>query len=87
MEYIGKRVAVIVLNYITWKMTLDFVEKLREVICPEDTIIVVDNNSPNDSATRLSTWNEKSNRPFIFLLSHTNDSLVSRTQLYIQFGM
>ena len=68
MEYMGKRVAVIVLNYITWKMTLDFVEKLREVICPEDTIIVVDNNSPNDSATRLSTWNEKSNQTVYFFI-------------------
>ena len=86
MEYMGKRVAVIVLNYITWKMTLDFVEKLREVICPEDTIIVVDNNSPNDSATRLSTWNEKSNRPFIFLLSHTNDGYAAGNNIGIRWA-
>ncbi len=49
-----KDVAVIILNYKTWEDTVSEIETLHDIVkIPYDDIIIVDNNSPNDSVQNL----------------------------------
>lgn len=57
--------AIVILNYNTYQMTLDYVENLIENFGNQVKIIVVDNASTNESAEVLER--ESENRGFIFI--------------------
>lgn len=59
-----EKTALIILNYNSWKLTIDFIEnEVSKLILPEGTdIVVVDNCSTNDSAKKLKKWNESSHQ-------------------------
>lgn len=62
-----RKIAAIILNYVSWKDTLEEVEVCKKKLgLHSQDIIVVDNCSPNDSAENL----EKSQRTILFLLDH-----------------
>ena len=67
-----KDLAIVILNYNTYEMTLDLVNSLGR-ICPKDScsIIVVDNASPNESAQILQENALKTNL-FTFIKSEKN---------------
>lgn len=66
-----KDIAIIILNYITWKETLKEVELCRDILGIEyKNIIVVDNNSPNESYNQLKSFSKDK-----FVLIKNNENL------------
>lgn len=53
------KVLAIILNYKTYEMTLDIIDKLQNLNYPELDVLVVVNNSPNESADKLRKATEK----------------------------
>lgn len=66
-------VAIIILNYNSWQLTIDFIEKeISKIELPERTqIIVVDNCSPNESVVQLQKWNNKCHK-FVLIENEKN---------------
>jgi len=52
------KVAVIVLNWNGWRETIECLESLYHVSYPDHSVIVVDNDSSNDSVERIKKWCE-----------------------------
>lgn len=60
MNNVKSGVAIVILNYNSWQLTIDFIEnEISKIELAERTqIIVVDNCSPNESVEKLKKWNE-----------------------------
>ena len=81
------KVAIIILNYKTYEMTLKLVDSLKK-ICNKDQvgIIVVDNASPNESAIELQQHSEKNN-DFILIKSDKNGGYASGNNLGLRYAV
>lgn len=67
----NKKVSVIILNYNSWKDTLNEIDICSKILnIPYKDIIVVDNASPNDSAIMLLA--ESKTKKYIYLQSQEN---------------
>lgn len=73
MENIKSGVAIIILNYNSWQLTIDFIEnEISKIELPERTqIVVVDNCSPNESMEQLKKWNV-AHQKFILIQNEKN---------------
>lgn len=73
MENIKSGVAIIILNYNSWQLTIDFIEnEISKIELPERTqIVVVDNCSPNESIEQLKKWNV-THQKFILIENEKN---------------
>ena len=80
-----KKVAIIILNYNTWKETLDEISLCSTVLKIQyPDIIVVDNASSNDSAFRLQEESLKSK--FVFLQSEKNKGYSAGNNIGLRYA-
>lgn len=54
----NKRVAIIVLNYNSWKHTIECLESIARIDYKNKFVVVCDNNSADDSVDRIVDWGE-----------------------------
>ena len=82
-----KDLAIVILNYNTYEMTLDLVNSLNR-ICPKDSysIIVVDNASPNESAQKLQDAAVKTNL-FTFIKSEKNGGYAAGNNIGLKYSV
>lgn len=81
-----RELAIIILNYNTYEMTLNLVKSLEKKASKEIfEIIVVDNASPNESAQKIKEAAEKSNA-FIFLRSSSNDGFAAGNNIGLRYA-
>jgi len=52
------KVAIIILNWNGWKDTIECLESVFRIDYPNYQVIVVDNNSPNNSMEYIKAWAE-----------------------------
>lgn len=79
------KVAIIILNYITWNETLKEVELVKKVmdnVQYEYEIIVIDNCSPNDSYENLKAHTDE----FTLLKSETNGGYASGNNIGLRYA-
>lgn len=76
--------AIVILNYNTYQMTLDYVENLIENFGNQVKIIVVDNASTNESAEVLER--ESENRGFIFIPNKINGGYAQCNNIGIEYA-
>ncbi len=80
------KVVIVILNYKTWEMTLELVKKIRkEKKFNQVDIIVVDNNSPNESFKRLKQYKDQTNS-FILLKSSTNSGYAAGNNIGLKYA-
>lgn len=81
----SKKVAVIILNYSTWKETLNEISVCRSVLNIDTRdITIIDNCSPNDSAIRLQE--ESLKQKFNFIKSDRNKGYAAGNNLGLRFA-
>ena len=82
-----QELAIIILNYSTYEMTINLVNTLVQ-ICPHDTckIIVVDNASSNESAVKLQEEANNTNN-FVFLESKNNGGYASGNNIGLRYAV
>ena len=82
-----KDLAIVILNYNTYEMTLDLVNSLNR-ICPKEScsIIVVDNASPNESAQKLQDNAIKTNL-FTFIKSEKNGGYAAGNNVGLKYAV
>jgi len=51
-----KKVSIILVNYMGWRDTIECLESVLKLDYPDFQVIVVDNESPNDSMSKLLDW-------------------------------
>ena len=80
------KLAVIILNYNSWKLTINFIKKqLLNISLPKNTrIIVVDNNSSNDSLKHLEKLKIKYN--YVLLSSNENNGYASGNNIGLKWA-
>ena len=80
------KLAVIILNYNSWKLTINFIKKqLLNISLPKNTrIIVVDNNSSNDSLEHLEKLKIKYN--YVLLSSNENNGYASGNNIGLKWA-
>lgn len=77
-------VAIIILNYMSWKDTLEEVKICHKVLgFSSEQIIVVDNMSPNESAEQLE---KNSSNNYIFLLSKKNSGYAAGNNIGLKYA-
>lgn len=79
-----KQTAIIILNYNTYQMTLELIQNLQDKFGRETAIIVVDNNSPNESACVLREASEE--KGFVFLESKENGGYAKGNNIGILYA-
>ncbi len=75
------KVCILILNYATYQMTIDLIQKLRNLGFSED-IIVVDNASPNESVTILNE--SRSLLKFILIKNNRNSGYAQGNNIGIR---
>ena len=80
------KLAVIILNYNSWKLTINFIKKqLLNISLPKNTrIVVVDNNSSNDSLEHLEKLKIKYN--YVLLSSSENNGYASGNNVGLKWA-
>lgn len=79
-----KSIAVIILNYMTWRETLKEVEAARVVLADHPyEIIVVDNCSPNESAEKLT---QAAKGSFTFLQAENNGGYAAGNNIGLRYA-
>lgn len=79
------KVAIIILNYMTWNETLKEVDLIKKVIKDvqfEYEIIVIDNCSPNESYDKLKVHSDK----FTLIKSDTNGGYASGNNIALKYA-
>ena len=84
-DEIGKT-AIVILNYNTWDMTLNLVAEIKSINrLSKCDIIVVDNNSPNDSQIKLKQKADETG-DFILLLSQKNSGYAAGNNIGLRYA-
>ena len=55
----SKSVLIVILNYLTYQLTLDLIPVLQRLDYDNYSILVIDNASPNESGARLASFLSK----------------------------
>lgn len=77
------KLAVVILNYNTYQMTLEMVDSLRKVIPQDAQIVVVDNKSTNESSLVLAK--ESNKKGFVFIQSDSNKGYAAGNNIGITY--
>lgn len=85
MPYIEPKVLIVILNYKTPQLTLNLVEALKKIHYQAFDIMVIDNNSPDDSADILEKWAE--DKGFIFYANHVNAGYAAGNNIGIRYAI
>jgi len=75
----------VILNYKTPQLTLNLVEALKKIHYQAFDIMVIDNNSPDDSAGILGKWAE--DKGFIFYANHVNVGYAAGNNIGIRYAV
>lgn len=78
------KLAIVILNYNTYKMTLDMINSLSSVIPNETVIIVVDNNSTNESDEILKKNSQTHN--YVYIHSDNNGGYAKGNNIGIKYA-
>lgn len=81
-----RKVAVVILNYLNYKDTIECIESLMKDTYKNKEIIVVDNASRNESIKILSNYITNSNIKIHFLINETNEGYAKGNNLGILFA-
>lgn len=82
----GKKVMIVILNYITYQLTLSLVKEIKEkLIYDSYDILVVDNASPNESAKILKERADKEG--YIFLKNEENGGYAKGNNIGIRYAI
>ena len=79
------RIVIIILNYNGWEDTIECLESLQTTLVSKDnevSLILVDNNSQNDSVERLNSFMENRFAPEYLCTDNLNDAITSKYVLY-----
>lgn len=79
------QVLIVILNYKTPQLTLNLVEALKKIHYQAFDIMVIVNNSPDDSADILEKWAE--DKGFIFYANHVNAGYAAGNNIGIRYAV
>lgn len=79
-----KKVLIIILNYKTYKMTIDLVEQLKTLDNSLFDIMIIDNHSPNESALILGKYAKDNG--LIFFKNNINSGYAAGNNIGIRYG-
>ena len=80
------KIGIVILNYKTYEMTISLAKQLHEKVNIDDTeIIVVDNNSPNDSSEKLAEYAAQG--LYIFIRNDINAGYASGNNIGIKYAV
>lgn len=79
------RVLVVILNYKTPQLTLDLVDALKKIYYQAFDVMVIDNNSPDNSSQILKKASIK--KDFIFYVNHVNSGYAAGNNIGIRYGI
>lgn len=79
-----KKVLVIILNYLTYKLTIDLIEDLNNLNVDLFDILVIDNNSPNESASILERESKRNN--FVFIGNKINNGYAAGNNIGLRYA-
>lgn len=85
MPNIEPKVLIVILNYKTPQLTLNLVEALKKIHYQAFDVMVIDNNSPDDSAGILGKWAE--DKGFIFYANHVNAGYAAGNNIGIRYAV
>lgn len=80
-----QRVLIVILNYLTYEMTLTLIDELQKLEYPCFDIMVVDNCSPNESAHVLEIASES--KGYIFYKNENNSGYAAGNNIGIRYGI
>ncbi len=79
------RVAIVILNYMSWKDTLEEAKVCHEILnIPYKDIIIIDNNSPNESYAELEL--SQKIKGFILIRSSRNDGYAAGNNIGLRYA-
>ena len=79
------KLAIVILNYSSWQESLREAKICNEYLSiPYEDIIIIDNNSPNDSAIKLKTASK--DKGYIFLKAKHNDGYASGNNIGLRYA-
>lgn len=83
------KVAIVILNYNTWELTIEMVKQLHEteIVNSSMKIVVVDNHSTNDSVRNISTWIEKNGGKEILIKNDKNAGYAAGNNVGIRWAV
>lgn len=81
----NSRVCVVILNYNTYDLTLNIVERLQRLSYDNLSILVIDNDSPNESGKVLLERSSIDN--FIFIRNKQNDGYAKGNNIGLQYSI
>ncbi|MDR0885670.1 MAG: glycosyltransferase family 2 protein [Clostridiales Family XIII bacterium] len=89
-QYVGigmttKKVLIVILNYITYDLTLRLLEDLKKLMLSNAAVMVVDNCSPNDSAKVLEEGSETGG--YIFFSNQNNTGYAAGNNIGIKYAV
>ena len=86
MEYTQPKVLIVILNYITYAMTINLIKELLTDLDYENySIMVVDNCSPNESAEILEQKSKEMG--YIFFANNVNVGYAAGNNIGIRYGI
>jgi GT2 family glycosyltransferase len=80
-----KKVLIVILNYITYDLTLQLVEELKRFAFPNTAVMVIDNCSPNNSANVLAA--EAETGGYIFYANDINSGYAAGNNIGIRYAI
>lgn len=86
MNSIQPSVLIVVLNYGTYELTLEMIQRVKKTLDYDNySIMVIDNCSPNESAEVLQ--NNSKNFGYIFYANKTNSGYAAGNNIGIRYGV
>ena len=61
----AQTVTIVILNYKNWQDTIECLDSVMNITYPNYRVIVVDNDSQNDSLEHISAWLRQQCRVFL----------------------
>lgn len=85
MPYEEPKILIVILNYKTPQLTLNLVDALKKIHYQSFDIMVIDNNSPDDSAEILGKYAQE--KEFILYLNHVNAGYAAGNNIGIRYAI
>ena len=80
-----KKVLIVILNYKTYEMTIELINELKHIDNNLFDIMIIDNHSPNDSASILKKYSKE--HDCIFYENTINSGYASGNNIGIRYGI
>lgn len=80
------RVSIIILNWNGWRDTIECLESLYRINYPNYDVIVVDNNSKDESTEKIKEYCNKENQRFFISLANTQDGKIGVNSKFFKYS-